>query len=215
MFTTVILGPDAGYDVGADHRGVELLEVTGYVSCIDFSYDILKREAKYLPESDCFECPAGKRMNFVKIAYKKPTRNYYRLYRMSTADRKNCRSCDRFRVCQLSYTAARICASAYYPAFYRNRQRYETLEYKEMKRLRSIWAEGTFAALKREHNLGKMKKRGLYRVTEECLLSALALNLKHMVKALDSSSNSLFYHLSSFFLYLLAICSLRTIYYLV
>ena len=54
-----------------------------------------------------------------------------------------------------------------------------------MKRLRGIWAEGTFAALKREHNLAKAAKRGLQRVKEECLLSALALNLKRIVKALN------------------------------
>jgi hypothetical protein len=184
------LGRDAGYDVGAVHRGLELLGVTGYVSCIDFSYDILKREAKYLPELDCFECPAGKRINFVKLTYKKATQNYYRLYRMPTADRKTCQSCERFRECSLSHSAARICASAHYPAFYRNRKRYETSEYKAMKRLRGIWAEGTFAVLKREHNLSKIKKRGLYRAAEECLLSALALNLKRMVKAMDKRLNS-------------------------
>ncbi|MDR1134390.1 MAG: transposase, partial [Synergistaceae bacterium] len=167
------LGLDAGYDVGAVHRGLELLGVTGYVSCIDFSYDILKREAKYIQGLDCFECPAGKRINFVKLAYKKTTRNYYRLYRMSVSDRKCCRSCERFRECELAGSAARICASACYPAFYRNRQRYETAEYKAMKRLRGIWAEGAFAVLKREHNLARAKKRGLHRVTEECLFSAL------------------------------------------
>lgn len=67
------LALDAGYDAGAVHRGLELLGITGYVSCIDFTHDILKREAKYLPDSDCFECFAGKRMNFIKIAYKKTT----------------------------------------------------------------------------------------------------------------------------------------------
>jgi transposase len=179
------LGLDAGYDVGAVHRGLELLGVTGYVSCIDFTYDILKREAAYLPDLDCFECPAGKRMNFVKLAYKKPTQNYYRLYRMSTADRKNCRNCVRFRECSITGSAARICASGYYPAFYRNRQRYKTLEYTAVKRLRSIWAEGTFAVLKREHGLLKIKKRSIHRATEECFLAALALNLKRMVKVMD------------------------------
>ena len=178
------LGLDAGYDVGAVHRGLELLGVTGYVSCIDFSYDILKREAKYLPDLDCFVCPAGKHINFVKLVYKKSSRNFYRLYRMPTAERKNCASCEHLRKCSLSYTAARICASAYYPAFYRNRQRYETPEYKAIKRLRGIWAEGTFAVLKREHNLSKIKKRNIHRVTEECLLSALSLNLKRIVKAM-------------------------------
>jgi transposase len=176
---------DAGYDVGAVHRGLELLGITGYVSCIDFTYDILKRETKYLLDSDCFECLAGKRINFVKLVYKKSTQNFYRLYRMPTADRKSCRSCEHFKECSISFSAARICASAYYPAFFRNRQRYKTPEYKAMKRLRGIWAEGTFAVLKREHNLTKIKKRGLHRATEECLISALALNLKRLVKALD------------------------------
>ena len=45
------MGLDAGYDVGAVHRGLELLGVTGYVSCIDFSNDILKRDLTYLPEA--------------------------------------------------------------------------------------------------------------------------------------------------------------------
>jgi transposase len=182
---------DAGYDVGAVHRGLELLGITGYVSCIDFSNDILKREVTYLPEEDCFECPMGKRMNFIKIAYKKPTQNYYRLYRMPAKDRKTCRSCPRFDKCQFSYSSARICASAYYPSFYRNRQRYESPEYKDMKRLRSIWAEGTFAVVKREHNLSKVKKRGIHRASEECLLSALALNLKRMVKAVEKAALNL------------------------
>ena len=142
------LGLDAGYDVGAVHRGLELLGVTGYVSCIDFSYDILKREAVYLPELDCFVCPAGVCIDFIKLAYKKSTQNYYRLYRMSTSDRKNCHSCERLSKCSLSYASARICASAYYPAFYRNRCRYESPEFKVMKRLCSIWAEGGLLSIK-------------------------------------------------------------------
>ena len=76
----------------------------------------------------------------------------------------------------------RINASANYPAFYRNKQKYETSEYLRMMRLRKIWSEGTFAVLKREHNLKTIKKRGIHRASEECLLSAVALNLKRMIK---------------------------------
>ncbi|RGF72682.1 hypothetical protein DWZ38_14505 [Ruminococcus sp. AF31-8BH] len=50
-------------------------------------------------------------------------------------------------------------------------------------RLRKIWAEGTFAVLKREHKLNKIQKRGLQKAIEECLLSVTALNLKRLVKA--------------------------------
>ena len=53
-----------------------------------------------------------------------------------------------------------------------------------MMRKRKIWAEGSFAAMKREHNLLKIRKRGILAATEECLLSAMALNLKRMVKAI-------------------------------
>ena len=53
-----------------------------------------------------------------------------------------------------------------------------------MMRLRKIWAEGSFAVLKREHCLSKVRKRGISAVTEECLLSAMALNLKRIAKAI-------------------------------
>jgi transposase len=184
------LALDAGYDVGAVHRGLELLGIEGYVSCIQFSNDVLKRNLKYLPEDDCFECPMGKRLGFIRLTYKKTSQNYYRLYRMSKSDRKKCQTCAHHKQCAFSSGESRVNTSAYYPAFYRNRQRNVTYEYTRMKRLRSIWAEGTFAALKREHNLARARKRGLQRVHEECLLSALALNLKRMVKALDKRDNA-------------------------
>lgn len=50
--------------------------------------------------------------------------------------------------------------------------------------LRKIWADGLLSVLKREHCLSKVRKRGIPAVTEECLLSARALNLKRMVRAI-------------------------------
>ena len=50
-----------------------------------------------------------------------------------------------------------------------------------MMRLRKIWAEGSFSVLKREHCISKVRKRGILAATEECLLAAMALNLKRMV----------------------------------
>ena len=51
-------------------------------------------------------------------------------------------------------------------------------------RLRKIWAEGTFSVLKREHNLKRINKRGIIRAEEECIFSAMALNLKRLGKAM-------------------------------
>ena len=59
-----------------------------------------------------------------------------------------------------------------------------TPEYLSMMRLRKIWAEGSFSVLKREHCISKIRKRGILVAREECLLSAMALNLKRMVHAI-------------------------------
>ena len=45
-------------------------------------------------------------------------------------------------------------------------------------------AEGSFSAMKREHNLSRIPKRGILADTEECLVSAMALNLKRLIKSL-------------------------------
>lgn len=58
-----------------------------------------------------------------------------------------------------------------------------TPEYLTMMRLRKIWAEGSFSVLKREHCISKIRKRGILAATEECLLAAMALNLKRMASA--------------------------------
>ena len=77
----------------------------------------------------------------------------------------------------------RVLASSCYPAFHRGHQRVGTPEYLSMMRLRKIWAEGSFSVLKREHCISKIRKRGILAATEECLLAAMALNLKRMVNA--------------------------------
>ncbi len=46
---------------------------------------------------------------------------------------------------------------------------------------------GDICGSKRERKLKRAPKRGVRRVYEECLLSALALNLKRMVKALSGN----------------------------
>ena len=90
----------------------------------------------------------------------------------------------------------RVLASSCYPAFFRGHQRVGTPEYLSMMRLRKIWAEGSFSVLKREHCISKIRKRGILAATEECLLAAMALNLKRMVNAI--------------FRYLQIYCSART-----
>lgn len=63
-----------------------------------------------------------------------------------------------------------------------------TPEYLSMMRLRKIWAEGSFSALKREHCISNIRKRGILAVMEECPFAIMALHLKQMRNAIFSIS---------------------------
>ena len=119
-------------------------------------------------------------------------RNCYRSGLLRSELSCECADCDNLQHCAVDKGSIRINAGSHYGAMYRNRERCLTDEYKYRKKLRSIWSEGTFAVLKREHKLKRAEKRGIHRVHEECLLSALALNLKRMIKALSGNSEQYF-----------------------
>ena len=86
----------------------------------------------------------------------------------------------------------RILTSSYYPVFYRGHQRIGPPAFLSMMRLRKIWAEGSFSVLKREYCISKIRKRGIPAATEECLLAAMALNLKRMAKVISYKLKILF-----------------------
>ena len=177
------LALDRGYDTGAVHRGLELLEIEGYIPGIDFPNSPQKYGFRYCPEEDCFLCPEGKALRYHRLNCNKSTGKYLRCYQ---ADRRDCQNCTRRKTCfDRAGVRRRILASSCYPAFHRGHERIGTPEYLRMMRLRKIWAEGSFSVLKREHLMAKIRKWGIQRAHEECLLSALALNLKRMVAALD------------------------------
>ena len=176
------IGLDAGYDVGAVHRGLEIMGITGYVSPRYAHNNPMKEEFTYQSEKDIFTCKEGNELPFIKLIFKKGT-GYYRLYRIKPG---SCGNCIKRDECKTTSGSVRISASPYYPAYYANRKRNETSNYSQVKKLRSIWSEGTFAALKNNHNLKRHRKRGIHRATEECLLSATALNLKRFIKAVGA-----------------------------
>ena len=173
---------DAGYDMGAVHRGFELLGVTDYCSIREMHNNAMKKGFTYDEATDSFICEMGCPLQYRRLIYKIGTHNYYRLY---SIPRKNCLLCNKLNHCAVDQGEIRINASSFYPAYYANRQRFGTAKYHALKRLRNIWSEGTFSVLKREHNLKRANKRGIHRVTEECLLAVLALNLKRIVKVTD------------------------------
>ena len=173
---------DRGYETGAVHRGLELLGITGYIPAIKFNNTPEKYGFFYAQEKDEFICPEGIPLTYHRLNCNKSTGKYLRCYQV---DGDYCMRCPKRPTCfDITGIRRRILASSCYPAFYRGHQRIGTPEFLSMMRLRKIWVEGSFAVLKREHCISKIRKRGISAATEECLLAAMALNLKRMVKAI-------------------------------
>lgn len=185
------LALDRGYETGAVHRGLELLCITGYIPAIQFSNPPEKYGFSYDPQLDAFICPEGVPLTYHRLNCSKSTGKYLRCYQV---EGDACMRCPKRPSCfDKAGIRRRVLASSCYPAFFRGHQRVGTPEYLAMMRLRKIWAEGSFSVLKREHCISRIRKRGILAATEECLLAAMALNLKRMAKYhLSLSPNLLF-----------------------
>ena len=176
------LALDRGYETGAVHRGLELLGITGYIPAIQFSNPPEKYGFSYDPQLDAFICPEGVPLTYHRLNCSKSTGKYLRCYQV---EGDVCMHCPKRPSCfDKAGIRRRVLASSCYPAFFRGHQRVGTPEYLTMMRLRKIWAEGSFSVLKREHCISRIRKRGILAATEECLLAAMALNLKRMVNAI-------------------------------
>ena len=176
------LALDRGYETGAVHRGLELLGITGYIPAIQFSNPPEKYGFSYDPQLDAFICPEGVPLTYHRLNCSKSTGKYLRCYQV---EGDACMRCPKQPSCfDKAGIRRRVLASSCYPAFFRGHQRVGTPEYLAMMRLRKIWAEGSFSVLKREHCISRIRKRGILAATEECLLAAMALNLKRMVNAI-------------------------------
>ena len=185
------LALDRGYETGAVHRGLELLGITGYIPAIQFSNPPEKYGFSYDPQQDAFICPEGVPLTYHRLNCNQSTGKYLRCYQV---EGDACMHCPKRPSCfDKAGIRRRVLASSCYPAFFRGHQRVGTPEYLSMMRLRKIWAEGSFAVLKREHCISKIRKRGILAATEECLLAAMALNLKRMAKCHLSLSHNLLF----------------------
>ena len=184
------LALDRGYETGAVHRGLELLGISGYIPAIRFSKSPEKYGFSYDPQQDMFICPEGIPLTYHRLNCNKSTGKYLRCYHV---DGDSCMRCPKRPDCfDKAGIRRRILASSCYPAFYRGHQRVGSPAFLSMVRLRKIWAEGSFSVLKREHCISKIRKRGIPAATEECLLAAMALNLKRMAKAIFCDLKFLF-----------------------
>ena len=63
------IGLDGGYDIGAVHRGLELLGVQGYTAIREYQNNAMKKGFCYEEETDRFVCRQGEYLAFQKLIY--------------------------------------------------------------------------------------------------------------------------------------------------
>ena len=132
----------------------------------------------YDEESDTYICPMGCTLNY--CGYLK-SKGYLR-YSAKYSECKNCPV--RSRCIGNANHGRRIERHMHEKARQYQIKNLDTSEYYRAMRLRKVWCEGNFSHQKERHNLRRTLKRGIEKITEQGLLSACALNLKRLVKAM-------------------------------
>ena len=179
-------GLDSGYDTVAVHHGLHELGMRGYIhlntghnanwrkerglfSIDDFTYDA---------QNDCYICPNGCTLRYIGVRKVR-----YRVGKNYVTRSEDCKSCPLKSRCitgKANYKEIR--RDFYQEDQERNHALIGTALYRYVMRKRQVICEGNFALQKRCHNLRFTRKRGIERVREQCLFSAMALNLKRLVK---------------------------------
>jgi hypothetical protein len=130
----------------------------------------------YLPESNSYLCPAGKRLTYVGLNVRNRTHAY-------VATRKRCRDCPQKTQCttgQYKYLAIHI----HEPARQRARELARTPAFADSQRERRK-VEALFAELKNQIGLRRLRLRRLKFVCEQFFLAAAAQNIKRLVRFLS------------------------------
>ena len=154
-------------------------------------YDDIKftvNDFKYIEQEDCFICPNGEKL--LVGGYKLGRGNI-----KYVCSKRICGNCTLHKDCTKQEQKV-LLKSINYRYSEKQNLNVGTARYYELMRLRKIWCEGNFSHQKANHNLRKTFKRGNEKVTEHCLLSTCALNLKRLVKYLKgrySTPKSLIY----------------------
>lgn len=178
------VGADRGYDTTPIHHGLKTLEITGYITPTqsNTAYNTTSyKEFTYDYKNDTYICQNQKILSFTHIRHS--SERYSKVY---SAKAKDCKVCP-FREQCFGKTATKrtIERPIAHELLEANKIRAKTTEYKMVQKLRRVWCEGSFGTMKTKHNLFKTYKRGIQKILEQCLFSALALNLKRMIKVMN------------------------------
>jgi len=188
-FATKEVGLDGGYDYEEVLKELYDLGIKVYVPPREM--ERLTSDRIYPPsvfqydsERDVYICPNACDLKYSSVN-KSERKKVYR------ASQRDCRCCPLRENCIGGKQKCRTIKMSFFKeALDSQYALYATARYFEVQRKRRIYCEGNFGLQKENYNLRQTRKRGNEAVTEHCLCSALALNLKRLVKYLKQPVGS-------------------------
>lgn len=172
---------DASYDSGEVYDSMLKLNIKTFIpersrsGTPNYESEFDPKNFTYCETEDKIICPAGNELTFSTYRKKDRRKRY-------SAGKSDCKECPHKNPCiGNSKNPRNVDRSLHEEARSVQRKNLNSPEYNAAMRLRQIWCEGNFSHQKERHNLRRTRKRGIERVTEQCLLSACALNLKRLV----------------------------------
>ena len=195
-FKTEAVCADGGYDSSEIYDEMHKRNVKTFIPHktksspnANFEEDFTADKFEYDKEKNVYICPAGKELRYSSFNKQFRSKRY-------VAKRSDCLNCPYKEKCiGKSKNSRSIERILHEEARQEQIKNIGTDEYNSAMRLRKIWCEGNFSHQKERHNLRRTRKRGIEKVTEQCLLSACALNLKRLVKCLKGRLHQNIYYL--------------------
>ena len=175
---------DSAYDTALIHKEMETRAITIYAPwkkiADNTKVDFKREDFHYNQKTDEFTCPNGEALKLRCL--QRSGSGVFREYR---SDPKVCKCCPECKKCLApSQTSRKIQVNIFQCIIDKHHEADGSDEYHAALRQRQILCEGTVAAQKEHHNLKRLFRRGQKAAVDHCLLSAIAINLKRMVKCM-------------------------------
>jgi hypothetical protein len=168
---------DTNYSNGLNYALLEARGITPWIPVFG-QYKPQIEGFTYEQETDCFTCPAGKKLPFKRFDVD-PDGHLSKRYNAATGD---CRRCSRKPTCIPKSKSRKITRTAYDAHYRRALARQQSRPGRRMRGLRQRTVEPVFGSLLQHYGLRRVNTRGRNSAHKTMLLTAIAFNLKKLLK---------------------------------
>jgi hypothetical protein len=168
---------DTNYSNGVNYALLEARGITPWIPVFG-KYKPETAGFTYKAEADCFTCSAGKVLPF-RAFDKNQDGGLGKIYRAASRD---CRLCPLKPTCAPKVKKRQLIRTAYAPHYRRALTRQRSRQGRSMRRLRQCTIEPVFGSLLQHYGLRRVNTRGRSSAHKTMLLTAIAFNLKKLLK---------------------------------